>query len=406
MSARDDTLRALWARVPQGLPEATSAADLTIGVEQEFFLVRDDGAPVSHVESQAFLESIAGLSGWVGQRVEATPVGLMIDQVLRRAPSGRDTVLKFDHHPHLLEVAFDWAHTVGELEVHIREVCESLDAIAGELSLRCAWTAFASVPTSDPRLVSPLSTFEQLRHYRARLFELRGATPEAAACNYAAGIAATQVHVGGLPWWRRPELVEALYALEPEIAPFAALGPARVAGCSPGELLRRRWAGYARVFEGYPLVGFPDLARWTLEDWSSALSQSPLAAGPGNDWAGRNAAALGGPPHGDWDLFFDAVRDLQICRPRRFGTIEFRADAVQPTLESLLGLVALRLGLAAAVLANTPTVEFREAREAWWRGARGEPSPRRQQLLALSREGLLGRGLGEECHLEHWSDLA
>ena len=66
--------------------------------------------------------------------------------------------------------------------------------------------AVIDIDPLHPRVTSPLREFEALRHYRRVVQARRGAAPTG-ACNYAALIAATQTHIGGVRWWRNPDFL-------------------------------------------------------------------------------------------------------------------------------------------------------------------------------------------------------
>ena len=61
------------------------------------------------------------------------------------------------------------------------------------------------------------------------------------------------------------------------------------------------------------------------------------------------------------------MRDLQIIRPKIFGTLEFRADPSQPKVSDILALVSLRLGVAKSVVDGAKVKKaFSMERMKWW----------------------------------------
>jgi hypothetical protein len=95
---------------------------------------------------------------------------------------------------------------------------------------------------------------------------------------------------------------------------------------------------------------------------------------------------------------FDAIRDLQIVRPRpRLGTIEFRADPAQATAEAIIATAALRLaGCIAADSDEVPTWPFVDARTHWWQRARTGVFPVEDGILETVARLLERRGHREE----------
>lgn len=79
---------------------ASHPRDLTIGVEHEFFALAADGLPARHVDSQALIQRFG-----TRQAVAWDPsVGSYFDRGFLPLGGERFAVLKYDHHPHLLEL--------------------------------------------------------------------------------------------------------------------------------------------------------------------------------------------------------------------------------------------------------------------------------------------------------------
>ena len=382
---------------------------LTVGLEHEFFLLRD-GKPCSHGASQAFLSKLATIPGWHIQSVsEDAQFGKMIDRVSLDGNSGRFTAVKYDHHPHLLEVAFAYQNTAVELLELVTHTLLTLNQVAHSQGLAISTESVLDVRADDPSVVSPLSFFRNLRHYRSMLVHGNGPKEFRAAQgfeNYAAVIAATQTHVGGIDWWKRPNLLNQLYSVEPLILPWAALQ------CSDGfasafQLLAKRWEGYRAVFAGFPLVGFPDLPSWSIDAWAEALLRSPVCGTTADWYSSKTLAQIGLNPFNDWKAFFTEVRDLQIIRPRFFGTLEFRSDPSQLDAQAICGLAALRLGLCSFFMGGGRELsDFGSARKRWWdlidRGFQSAD----ESVLENAKEGLASRGYGEEILLSGLLDAA
>ena len=382
-----------------------SSRDLTVGVEHEFFLMRD-GCPCTHLDSQSFLRLLSSERGWKLQSEIETQFGSMIDRVSMEDEEGRYTAVKYDHHPHQLEVAFAYRKTIGELFELVDSVLRVLKKTAATLGLELSSVCQLEISPCDPRVVSTLESFRNLRAYRSLLLErgpFKGAWRSSGYENYAAVIAATQTHIGGTNWWANPGFVNFLYCFEPQVLPwsFAHLASNNEVAES---LIVKRWSGYRAVFHGKPLVGFPDLERWDFESWVEALLRSPICGKADDKFASRSLAELGRNPFSNWGRFLKEVRDLQIIRPRIFGTLEFRSDPAQKDAEGVCAVAALRLGLCAvALFSKSKNADFRTSRKVWWENVTEGAFSLESDVIEKALEGLQSRGYGEELHLREFS---
>lgn len=379
-----------------------SSCDLTVGVEHEFFLLDSDYRPATHELGQLFLRKLAETDGWAIRIQGHDTLGKMIQRVSREQSAGRYTAIKYDHHPHLFEIAMGYERNVADLGATLRTTWDALLEAAHAAGASIHSKPFLPISTQDASVVSPLKEFRRLRHYRAKLYELRGQTPDREHVNYAAVIAATQTHIGGTAWWHLEDLIERIYSREPEMLYWSALGVTTNLSRMQ-QLIRARWSGYKEVFQGYPLIGFPQIPRWTLDSWIMALLDSPLAGGDNDDWAGRTLAQLGRSPLRDLNETLSAIRDLQIIRPRLFGTLEFRADPAQPDVDSILALVACRLGLVAYEMAAPRALNYEKASREWWKAVDSGDAVHSERLLKDVVKGLASRGLGEESFVDRLS---
>ncbi len=383
------------SRALAGALTVGQAPSLTIGVEHEFFLVAPGGDPVSHEQGQAFLHELAKDSDWYIREQEPG----FVQRVSFDDDRGRFTAVKYDHHPHLFEIAFAYENDLHRLSRQVKETLRAVTRAAERVDARVSNNANLALSASDPRVISDRPEYEALRYYRSLLLRRRNQSIDPEFANYAAVIAATQTHIGGTSWWRSQVLIPRLYALEAAIIGWTsalALEP----GVSLEELLKFRWRGYDAVFDGYPLVGFPNIEGWTLDSWCEALLGSPLAGGPSDPWAGLSLKSCPENPFENWNDFIATVRDLQIIRPKLFGTLEFRADPAQRGAREILAVAALRLGLTQSQLAEglAPS-QLGEARDKWWHAVRSGVVERDPAPLELARQGLRARGLGEEAYL-------
>ena len=372
---------------------------LTVGIEHEFFLLDIDGLPARHEQSQHFLLEISKSPGWYVRDSTNDVSGEMISKVSQEDGNGKYTVIKYDHHPHLMEIAFSWSDSLFVIEQNVKKTFAMIERIARELQLIVSTQSNLNIPASHDRVTSPLKEFRNLRHYREKLLSVRNSSSDMEHANYAAVIAATQTHVGGTRWWKERSFMASIYSYEPKILSMSSRG-----GHS------QRWNGYSKVFEGYPLIGFPNVANWTLDTWAEALLDSPLAGSEEDEWSGKSARALGTIPLVDrerkFESFIACVRDLQIVRPKFFGTLEFRADPAQDSPENILAMAALRLGLCSYIKMSEEIKEldFSCSRLEWWRKVNASDVNQlycndAKVTVAHASLGLIARNLGEQKFL-------
>ena len=370
---------------------------LTIGVEHEFFLLNTNGTPADHAQSQDFLQKIANLKHWRIYKTSHDPaVGNYISRVSKESKYGF-CALKYDHHPHLLEIAFPYFDNLHDLYSIISSTLADFKEVAQQLSLQLSSSSFLDGQAPE----SPLQDFVNLRSYRKTVLEENSKEISPDLYNYAASIAATQTHIGGSNWWNNKTLVSALYTFEPEILfiNFESLNT----NLSFEVFLKKRWLGYLTVFEKSPLIGYPAFDDWNIENWVSALLKSPLCGPATSSWSGRTWEILDTKPKdfSDLNYFITAVRDLQIIRPKLFGTLEFRSDAALPTAEAIIRMAAIRLGITNALVNNIKAQSsYKFGLIRWHQALHGDTSHLNvQSVLELAARGLQLRKLNEETFL-------
>jgi len=407
LPAKDTLRKFILEEVARRSAGKPSISKLTVGLEHEFFLTRESGEPADHELSQQFLKRLAAQPGWYIREHSSTPKhGEMIWRCSEDSTNGKYTAVKYDHHPHLMEIAFSYESNLILMEQVVIEKFRVLEKAAAESGSRILNAPQLPVEADSPAVTSSLATFEKLRHYRGLLFDQRQEPRHPKHINYAAIIAASQTHVGGTSWWEHPEIVEKLYRIEPMILAAAI---AAFPKDERDRVLQTRWAGYQSVFKGFPLVGFPNIVAWDLDTWVAALLSSPLAGGPSDAWSGKSIDAYAQVPYSDWSKAFPLIRDLQIVRPRLFGTLEFRADPGQPSVERLMGLMALRLGLVGAVIeGESVETNFKDSKDLWWSvvtGAKPAAAFADTRWLKAASRVLSLRGYGEEVYLNVFGEI-
>ncbi len=372
------------------------SSQLTIGVEHEFFLLRSNGEPADHNESQDFLHQISKTNGWkIYQFQEDPSVGRFIGRVSKESEYGF-CALKYDHHPHLLEIAFQYTDNLYKLNDEIKRTFANLNITAENLGLKISKNAFLDGTAPE----STIEEFVNLRGYRKKILERSNQQLKPSLYNYAASIAATQIHIGGTCWWENEKIVGDLYSLEPEALYFSYLEANSLIPFK--EFMDRRWKGYKTVFKGYPLVGYPNINNWSFDSWTESLVNSPLFGPYKSAWAGDswNGVTIK-PSLADPSWLLKSARDLSIIRPKIFGTLEFRADPSMQDAQSLMKLAALRLGLTNAVLNGLhSSSSYQQECYRWYQVQSGTTEALNIKAFAkLAIEGLKLRHKGEENFL-------
>ena len=260
----------------------------------------------------------------------------MVYALRRTQPPGRDAVLKYGHHPHLMELAVAPRPDTELLHRDLEALLRELDRTAGEASLRIVQQPDLPVDCDDPRIVSPLYNLAQLRRCHRELYFARGALPEKYT-NYAACVASTRTQIG-IDWWSLEGAVDALYRTEAENATFAYRDYP-----DPQRVRAARWRGFSDVFQGHPLAGIPSFSPWSIQAWCEAMLDSPLAGLAHAQWVAKTPRQIRVMADDDMPALLRDVRDLQVIRPGLNGTLEFCGDPAQSGAVAIAELVAHRL---------------------------------------------------------------
>jgi hypothetical protein len=359
--------------------QSADVPEYTVGIEHEFFIEKD-GLPASSTIAHELFETLIG-RGWQVRRLshyDGTAVPICIVP-----PGHTKTVLKYEHYPNLIEIAFDWRENLYQLNDLVLDVMKQVTAGCREVGLDLRMSPFCCVGADHPATWRTSHLAESLRSYRHDLLLQQGRHPTPKLLNFSAVIASTQVHVGGLAWWTKPQIIAALYSYETTILGLSYL--LTNSQGTPEDSVVRRWKGYRDVLEGIPLVGFPQLEQWNKTGWLDALRRSPNIL-----FDGQNPAD-----------FLEAVRDLQIIRPRTYGTLEFRADPAQGSVAAIMAMAALRLACAIGATKGAQLAgNFAQHREDWWSHAIGQrpslPYEAGIRLLDQAAEWLGLRRKGEQ----------
>jgi hypothetical protein len=349
-----------------------------MGVEHEFFLLNENGSPVSFSESQTFLITISKLVD--NDTFRESDVESISKISIASAAHGYAQI-KYDHEPHLLEITTGYHDDLDSLNEELLGLFSLINKAVNELGFSISNTDFLDTPCTDPRIMRQTKEYENLRKFRRICNERIGKTLPVSLENYAAVIAATQTHIGGteLAWSDRPSLIHQLYMHESSILGWSNLGT------NP----KQRWSLYHAVYQHFPLTGFPKIEEWTLENWEAALLQSPILCSDPSTNGSRLGEVLTDYSDSEISKIIKNTRDLQIIRPKIFGTLEFRADPAQPTIERIMSLTALRLGISKAVVDGLKIDrDFKIERIKWWELAFQEKLTPNLETLEIAKQNL------------------
>lgn len=329
---------------------------LTVGVEIEFFLLSESRL-ASDEQALGFLSALAQQPGWTSESETST---------LFKMDDNRVTRTHFEYRPHLLEISTTYFDSIACLASHVQTVMRDIAHCAALLKLE-----IADEPTAARQEWERLPPDPDRRKIdESRLNEMRdayGFEPRE-ICQFPAYTASIHVHVGGVDWKARPDLISAIYAIESRLFLDFALGKPEQQARSKMEV---RLQQYEACFPGFALVGIPDLPDWNLPLWLAWLER------------------------------FDGNRDFQWVRPRRSGTLEFRSEPASIRPEAILAAAARRLGAVACALAGgeysaLPTSRARMLNRLSNPDSTPCDTERARQRI---QRALKARGLGEERYL-------
>jgi hypothetical protein len=341
----------------------------TIGVEQEFFLLDNRGYPVAIKQSQAFLSGVSKRPGWHIREYYEADSNRYVWRVSRDVPQRGFVALKYDHPPHLMELASSVHTDPLTLAQELHECFDVIDSVCSGLGLVRLKSPFLDLPAADESVTSNISDYIALREVRAKIVRDRGEDADADALNYAAVIAATQVHIGSSDALN-DSIIGRLYRYEPYLFQ-------RFSKNLEADWVSRRWSGFNTIFERTPLGAFPNLNDWSVNNWIEALMRAPLKLAKGSPIQGKSLTEIGKSPFGDnLGELVASFRDLQLIRPKLHGALEFRSAPASDDVHGIIDTVRVRLACFEMARAGySPPITFREARKYWYGIVRGECQP-------------------------------
>jgi hypothetical protein len=381
-------------------PSFSNSARIQIGCEHEFIITNQTGSPCTLAESQHFLEKLSELSKWKIFRHVNDP-NPIITQVSIDLDGGGYHSVKYEHPPHLLELALAPTHSLIDFRERIFPIWDDLLKAADTAGLMLLSVPGISPPKMDWEVLSKVDKkILALKQSRERLVPREDA--DKPWVNFTTYTAATQFHIGGCNWWKDfPELVEKLYRIE-IVAGKCAYEKLTPSIDQAKKHFEKRWEGYSKVFKTSSLLGFPKFDNWNIKCWIEAVASSSLVYDKSNPLAQMNLySILQADIEKNIQSVLPFVRDLQIIKPKLIGTLEFRADPALPGPQAITNQAAIRLGAYLLCLKKqyTPFLEhtYRSLCDRWWdsinhKSIHNEVENVKDSIWQTLRE----RGLGEE----------
>ncbi|MBC7397948.1 MAG: hypothetical protein H7333_10940 [Bdellovibrionales bacterium] len=376
------------------LSKTSMANTPSVGIELEFFL-RDGpgGALCTLAQSQTFLHSLSELPQWdiFSRNAES---GLIL-KVSKSLDSKRYHTVKYEHPPHMMEVALSYETNLVKLKDSLELLFSELHTAAKNTSLAIDISLKVEPSKIDWDSVREVeSRFKPLSDSRKKIFESHTGGNFDHRVDFTHYTAATQFHIGGIRWWEQaPDFIDKIYRAE-----FLISG---LPYYEKPSNFQERWSSYRYVFGEMPLLGFPKISQWSTDEWIGGLLKSPYFEKGFSTFE----AAVGGLNDEALKIAILSVRDLQIIKPKWIGTLEYRSDPAIPSVELILRLAALRFGAYLHYLNPKskplmPSSTFEQLSTEWWNGAHTTNHEFEWAILKeICFEALSSRGFGEEKFL-------
>ncbi len=322
-----------------------SLSGLSIGIEIEFFLQSGDQRLADLDDSQRFFRRLKEIfaNKDPGLRVENEEINEKDCIFALKYQTSKNSwiSISYEYSPHLLEVSFNHQNNLHKIKENMNMIFNDLEQAARSSKLQLNFNGLLSEEEIKSISNALNKSQKDLQESRLQMLNQGPYANDTKLANFPSYLAATHIHISGYAWWEDQEFINRLYSIEP----FLMLE-------AKGVNFKERWSLYYKLFNDFSLVGFPNYQKWNLQEWIQALYNESYL--PSKEKV-KNFNSI------------NKLRDLQIIRPRAIGTIEFRSDSAQKTVDSILRLAALRLGQY--ILAQKPLEDFfpdyKSARELW-----------------------------------------
>lgn len=390
----NDVQRRLSAAVHKLLDSTKMPPKVGIGIEIEFFLRDISSGALANLDcTQLFLTELANLKSW--KVFQTNPQTGKILKVSKELEGSRYQSVKYEHPPHLMEVAIAYEHDLFRLRDSVVETLDKICIAAATAGLRVSISSKSEIPKLMWNEVLAIdSKYKVLSDSRRIIFSKCAKQKPDDRIDFPQYVAATQYHLGGIRWWKdRPNLFDSIYKAEFLISGDAYTGDRQA--------FLDRWNLYKYVFRGLPLVGYPQFSTWTFDSWVQSLGRMPFTDNTYVEFYDlvKNQT--------DAQLFQNLlnVRDLQLVKPKWIGTIEYRSDPATDDLQKIMKQAASRLGVYSASDTQLTGLPFShlplsELSDQWWSGSHVSAfSKERDVLKEIISSSLKSRGYKEEKFL-------
>lgn len=377
---------------------------LTVGVEHEFFLVDQENKPANAQVSQEFMLHIASLPGWnASENFSFNEVSKIVWRISHRDNKETLTSLKYKHHPHHFELTTPLCPDMHELKNKLERKLVLIENAAQKFNLKVFSQSLLGVPSFQKSVMSDIPYYADMRNFRTKLYLKSGEAVDSEAVNFPAVMASSKTVIGGVNWYKQPEILQRLYLIEPKIQSLILPRKSSWNGADIQEVLRRRWNGILAPHKFSPLVGFPRIVEWNIEEWLNALMRMPLPGPKDKPWTARTLNELKESPFGSPSSLLNRMSEFQMIAPDYNGSVKFNSDPTQTDLKYLMNLVAFRLGLTAvAALGFTPKSTLIQSEKEWKKRINGEEPLKSKEApayFAAADKGLRLRKQAEEKYL-------
>ena len=236
---------------------------ISIGLELEIFLRDSHHKLVQLEQSQEFLQKLSDLPRWkIYQKNEESHY---ITRVSCELPNGKYHSVKYEHPPHLIELALSYFDNLLDLKDHLHAAMEDMHQAAKNAGLILDIKSNAEATQLEWSEINKIeSRFEKLSQSRKRIFaHFNHEECSDQKLNFTTYTAATQYHIGGIKWWNLHDaFMNNVHLNEFLIGANAYDDPKE---------FKTRWDSYRYVFNQMKLLGFPKIETWSFDNWVDAM---------------------------------------------------------------------------------------------------------------------------------------
>jgi len=349
---------------------------LTIGLEHEFFLLKSNNKPADINDSQNFLKLFAKKSHW---RITEKKHGY-ITMLGRDCKNGSYNSLKYEYPPHLMEIAFGYSTDLHTLHEIVSDFFNIAKIIAKQVGLKLNNLPYRNDIIPNLKLLKNIESNQYNLHKSRKIIAHNKNISDINIIEFPSYTASTQVHIGGFNFVNN-DVLKNLYTIEP-ITNYLSLKNF----IDSSSVFKNRWKNYTKLFGDTSLFLFPQTEGWGYKQWRDHLINEYLKI--------KNINL-------DIIEFVESARDLQIIKPKIYGTIEFRSSPAQPDIKNIMNLAAMKLAQSILSLEGFFFNYTEEASKVWNRIIL-DPTLYETYILKFNKKLkkiFSNRKLGEEIYL-------